>query len=242
MRRWMEDARTALQSFSCARVFLYIEVQGPSSPRLLAGSRPFLPAWSRILQRCIRMKNKCRMYLMVSCTCAQEELPFSFPTFETRSAVHIMHIMLCTRSWKFIFLRKGKCLQSFQQVLDGRNTLFPVKSRACFVFCQEGSLSLSLKSFTTGGIWDVMRSTWDPLVEEIKTPLGAGRTDRHLADNPTKRSPSLQSSPLSSSHGQRTFSWTLLGDTNQEVYSITGQKNKEVLPRLRFMGNRAANL
>ena len=30
------DARTALQSFSCARVSLYIEVQGPSSPRLLA--------------------------------------------------------------------------------------------------------------------------------------------------------------------------------------------------------------
>ena len=150
--------------------------------------------------------------------------------------------MLRTRSWKFIFLRKGKCLQSFQQVLDGRNTLFPVKSRACFVFCREGSLSLSLKSFTTGGIWDVMRSTWDPLVEEIKTPLGAGRTDRHLADNPTKRSPSLQSSPLSSSHGQRTFSWTLLGDTNQEVYSITGQKNKEVLPRFRFMGNRGMYL
>ena len=85
---------------------------------------------------------------MVSCTCAQEELPFSFPTFETRYAVHIMHIMLCTRTCKFIFLRKGKCLQSFQQVLGGRlaNTFFPrqessmfcvLSGRITFAFAEE---------------------------------------------------------------------------------------------------------
>ena len=73
---------------------------------------------------------------------------------------------------------KWKCMQSFQQMCAGgslANTLTPVKSPAAMRVCFVGLDHFrQLKSFTTGGIWDVMRSTWDPLVEEIKTPLGTG--------------------------------------------------------------------
>ena len=138
MRRWMEDARTALQSFSCARVFLYIEVQGPSSPRLLAGSRPFLPAWSRILQWCIRMKNKCRMYLMVSCTCAQEELPFSFPTFETRYAAHAFMEIYISAQRKMLAVFSTGARWPKHTLSRQESSMFCVLSgRITFAFAEE---------------------------------------------------------------------------------------------------------